>query len=88
MRKSLAAGVDELTLIEDKAFHDVDSYVTAFILAEVIRKIGRFDLILMGREAADWGAGVVGCGVAELLKIPIIGIVRHLEVIDGKVRAE
>ena len=88
LRKSLAVGADELILIEDEDYQELDSYVAAFILVEVIRKIGKFDLILMGREAADWGAGVVGCGVAELLKIPIIGIVRHLEVIDGKVRAE
>jgi electron transfer flavoprotein beta subunit len=88
LRKSLAVGADELILVEDETYRDIDSYVTAYVLVSVIRKIGKFDLILMGREAADWGAGIVGCGVAEILDIPCINIVRSLEVIDGKVRAE
>ena len=88
LRKSLAVGADELILVEDEAYQELDSYVTAFILVKVIKRIGEFDLILMGREAADSGSGIVGCGVAELLEIPSINIVRNLEVIDGRVRVE
>ena len=33
VRKALAAGADELILLEDDAFEDVDSYTTAYLLA-------------------------------------------------------
>jgi electron transfer flavoprotein beta subunit len=88
LRKSLAVGADELILLEDKAYQDLDSYATASILAGAIKKIERYDLILMGRMAADWCAGIVSSGVAELLDIPSITIVRKLAVINNKVRAE
>ena len=60
LMKSLAAGADELLLLEDVAFEEMDSYATAFILASAIRKSGQYALILTGREAADTNAGVVG----------------------------
>jgi electron transfer flavoprotein beta subunit len=88
MRKSLAAGADQLILLEDNAFGDLDSYSTAHILALAIKKIGEYELILCGREAADTDAGQVGSGIAEILGIPSITIIRNIEVNNGKVRAE
>jgi len=86
--KSLAAGADELLLLEDSAFEEMDSYTTAFTLASAIRKSGQYDLILTGREAADTNAGVVGPGIAEILGIPSITIVRKVELGNSKVKAE
>jgi electron transfer flavoprotein beta subunit len=57
LRKRLAAGADELFLLEDDVFYDFDSCSTAFILASANRKMGNFDLILSGRMAADTNAG-------------------------------
>ena len=88
LRKSLAAGCDELILLEDDVFDNLDSYATASILTAAIRKIGEYDIILAGRQAADWNAGVVGPGIAESLGIPSVTTVRKVELIDGKVRAE
>ena len=70
VRKSLAAGADELILLEDDAFEDLDSYSTAYILAVAIKKNGQYDLVLCGREAADTDAGQVGSGIAEILGHP------------------
>ena len=86
--KSLAAGADELLLLEDSAFEEMDSYATAFTLATAIRKLGQYDLILTGREAADANAGTVGPGIAEILGIPSITIVRKVEINQGKVITE
>ncbi len=88
LRKSLAAGADELILLEDDAFDDLDSYTTASILSTAISKIGEYDIILAGIQAADSNAGVVGSGIAEILDIPSIITARKVELDDGKLRVE
>ncbi len=88
VKKPLAMGADELILLEDPAFADSDSWSTAYALAMAIKKIGRFDLILCGRQAADWDAGQVGSGIAEILGLPSVIIARKVEAADGKARVE
>jgi len=88
LRASLAAGADDLILLEDDAFEDFDSYSTAYTLATAIKKVGEYDLILCGREAADTDAGQVGSGIAEILGIPSITVARKIEASNGKVRVE
>lgn len=88
VRGSLAAGADELVLLEDPAFDNLDSYATAFILATAIKKVGKYDLICCGRQASDTDAGQVGPGIAEMLGIPRITVARKMEVADGKIKVE
>ena len=88
LRKSLAAGADELVLLEDNVFEGLDSYATAYILATAIKKIAAYDLIFTGMQAADSNAGVIGSGIAEILGIPSITTVRKVELDDGKLRVE
>ena len=85
LQAALAVGADELVKIEDDAFESarVDSYATASVLASAIRKMGKYDLIVAGRQAADWNAGQVGIGIAQLLEIPAITLVRKAEVKGG-----
>lgn len=88
LRKSLAAGADELILLEDEVFRDADSYGTALTLATAIRKIGKYDLILTGTQAADSNAGVVGSGIAEILDVPVVTIASRVELNNGWARVE
>jgi len=88
LRKCLAVGADELVLLQDNAFEDLDSYSTAFIISAAIKKLGRYDLILTGRQSADWGNAETGCGIAEFLGIPCITLARKIELADGKLRVE
>jgi len=89
LRKPLAAGADELILLEDDVFKDLDSHAAASILAAAIGKIGEYNLIVTGREAADSNAGVTGSGIAEILGIPSVTITRRVELNnDGKIRVE
>jgi len=88
LRKSLAAGADELILLEDNTFDNLDSYATAHLLAAAIRETGEYDLILCGRQAADTDAGQVGSGIAEILKIPGITAACKVELVNGKVRVQ
>lgn len=88
VKKPLSMGADELILLEDEAFAGGDSWSTAFALATAIKKIGVYDLILCGRQAADWDAGQVGSGIAEILGLPSVTIARKIDIADGKAKVE
>jgi electron transfer flavoprotein beta subunit len=88
VKKPLSMGADELILLEDPAFVDGDSWSTAYALAAAIRKIGQYDLIFCGRQAADWDSGQVGSGIAEILGLPQVTLAKKIEVINGKARVE
>jgi len=86
--RCIAMGADEGVLLSDPLFNDSDSFATAFVLAEAIKKLGDFDLILCGRQEGDWDAGQVGSGIAELLGIPSVTMVGNIEAKDGRVVVE
>jgi len=88
VKKPLSMGADELILLEDEAFADGDSWSTAYALSMAIKKIGKYDLIFCGRQAADWDAGQVGSGIAEMLGLPSVTVARKIDVADGKARVE
>src|SRR5262249_26350056 len=72
LRKALAVTADDAVLVTDPAFASVDSAGKAKVLAAAIRKLGDVDLVLAGRQAADWEAGQVGSMVAEGLGWPCV----------------
>jgi len=87
LRQTLAMGADEAILLDDPAFQGGDSWATARCLATAIEKIGEYDLVLCGLQAADWDAGQVGLGVAEILGLPSVSYVTKLEPAAGSVHA-
>jgi len=88
VKKPLSMGSDELVLLEDEAFEGGDSWSTAYALSEAIKKIGEYDIIFCGRQAADWDSGQVGSGIAELLGIPCVTLAKKVEVADNKLKVE
>ncbi len=88
IKKPLAMGADELILLEDEAFIDGDSWTTACALAMAIKKIDDYDIVLCGRQSADWDAGQVGCGIAEILDLPCITLARKIDISNGKAIVE
>jgi electron transfer flavoprotein beta subunit len=90
MRRAQAAGADELILVQDECFNPdkMDSYSTAYSLAATIRKLGDYDLILTGRQAADWNAAQAGFGIAEILGIPSINLAKKITLEDDGVLVE
>jgi electron transfer flavoprotein beta subunit len=88
VKKPLAMGADEIILLEDDAFTEGDSWSTAYALAMAIKKIGDYDLIFCGRQAADWDAGQVGSGIAEILGLPSVTVAKKIETADGKAKVE
>jgi electron transfer flavoprotein beta subunit len=83
MRHALAMGADEGYIIQDEAFRGSDSFSIATVLTKAISKVGDFDLLIFGRQAADWDEGLVGPVVAETLGLPLVTQVKEIG-IDGK----
>jgi electron transfer flavoprotein beta subunit len=88
IKKPLAMGADELIVMEDEAFDGGDSWSTSYSLVMAILKIGEYDLILCGRQAADWDNGIVGAGITELLNLPCVTLAKKIDIIDNTARVE
>jgi electron transfer flavoprotein beta subunit len=88
IRKALAMGADEAVVLSDPAFADCDGFATARLLAQAVQKLGPYDLILCGRQAADWDQGIVGSALAEFLGIPVVTRAKAIEAGDGKAKVD
>ena len=88
MKKPLSMGADELVLVDDASLADLDASATAYALSEAIKKIGRFDLVLAGRQASDWDNAQVPLGIAELLGLPCITVAQKVDVVNGGIVVE
>lgn len=88
VRHALAMGADEGFILSDPTFEGSDSFATAYILTKAMKKIGQYDLVLCGRQAADWDVGAVGSIIGEDLGIPVVTLAKKVEVVDGKLKIE
>ncbi|MEM3551517.1 MAG: electron transfer flavoprotein subunit beta/FixA family protein [Candidatus Bathyarchaeia archaeon] len=88
LREALAIGADTAFLIKDPLLKDADAFMTAFILAKAINKIGKFDLILCGEASIDSYSAQVGPRLGEILGLPVISYVRKLGLENNVVIAE
>ena len=88
VKAPLAAGADQLLLLEDESFGDFDTFRTANALAAGIKMLGQYDLVLCGIQASDTNAGQVGIGIASFLGIPCITFARKVELNGDGVRVE
>ncbi len=88
IKHALAMGGDEGIILKDPAFQGSGNFSTAYILSQAIRKIKEFDLILCGRQAADWDEGLVGTILAENLELPLITLAEAVDFDDGRWRVK
>ena len=79
IKHSLAMGADEGYHLHDDAFEGGDAWTTALALSKAIQHLGVPDVILFGRQAADWDQGSVGSIVAELLDLPSATVLRAVD---------
>ena len=86
LRKALAMKADAAALVVNDGNQNPDPLTVARVLAAAICKLGTFDLIMVGREAGDWGAGQTGGLLAEELGLPCVSFVDRIELSDGKLR--
>ncbi|MCE1189851.1 MAG: electron transfer flavoprotein subunit beta/FixA family protein [Ignavibacteria bacterium] len=87
LRECLFMGADAAYLISDRKFAGADTLATSYVLAEAIKKIGKFDIIFAGRQAIDGDTAQVGPQTAEKLNIPQITYAMEIQsVADQKIR--
>lgn len=88
LRRALAMGADEAILITDPALAGSDTLATSYVLATAIKKIGEFDLVLLGKHTIDGDTAQVGPQVAEHLGLPQITCAQKIEIKGNVVKAE
>jgi electron transfer flavoprotein alpha/beta subunit len=88
LQEVLAMGVDAGILLTDRAFAGADTLATSYTLGRCIKTLGKFDIILCGRQAIDGDTAQIGPQVAEYLGIPQITYVRKIKITGKKLRAE
>jgi electron transfer flavoprotein beta subunit len=88
LRKALAMGADEAVRVNADALEESDGFSKAYLLSQAVRKIGAYDVILCGRQSADWDLGVTGSIMAEYLGVPVLTRARKIDAVDGKLNVE
>jgi electron transfer flavoprotein alpha/beta subunit len=83
LKDVVALGVDDAVLLSDRAFAGADTWATSYALSQGIKKIGRFDLVIAGKQAIDGDTAQVGPETADMLGIPFVAYIRKIESIEG-----
>jgi electron transfer flavoprotein beta subunit len=84
LRKTIAMGADEAILVSDRALAGSDTWATAYALAQALKTLGDYDLIITGKQAVDGDTAQVGPEVAAILDLPMVAWVRKIEAVDAK----
>lgn len=84
LREGLFRGVDNTVLLTDRALGGADTLATSYTLAQGIKKVGGYDIILCGRQAIDGDTAQVGPQVAEKLGLTQITYTEEIIKLEGK----
>ncbi|MDD5584496.1 MAG: electron transfer flavoprotein subunit beta/FixA family protein [Candidatus Omnitrophica bacterium] len=79
LREALSMGIDQAVHLSDRAFAGSDTWATSLILAKAIEKIGQFDLVICGKQAADGDTAQVGPGIATHINLAQATYVRKID---------
>lgn len=78
LREALYRGADRVILLTDRRAAASDTLATSYILSCAVRKLGRYDIVLCGRQAIDGDTAQVGPQIAEKLALPQVTYVEEL----------
>lgn len=89
LRLGMAMGADAAYLLSDRAFGGADTLPTSYVLAEGVRALDGYDLVICGEESSDGATGQVPAGIAEWLGLPQVTGVTSAQLLPktGLVRA-
>ena len=82
IREAFYMGADEGALLSDRNFGGADVLATSYTIAQGIKKMGEFDLILCGKQTTDGDTAQVGPEVSEVLNIPSVSNVIGIEKVE------
>lgn len=83
LREAFMMGVDNAVILSDRAFGGADVLMTSYTLAQGIRKLGDFDLIICGKQTTDGDTAQVGAEMAEWLGVPHVANVKAIAGFEG-----
>ncbi len=85
LREGLYRGADAGYLLTDRAFAGADTLATSYAISTAIKKLGKYDLIIGGRQAIDGDTAQVGPQVAEKLGLTQITYAEEIESVENGV---
>ena len=83
IREGLYRGADNGYLLSGREFAGSDTLATSYALSCAIRKMGKVDLIVCGRQAIDGDTAQVGPQIAEKLGLPQITYTEEILDVDA-----
>lgn len=87
LRQALAMGADRAVLLSDKLYDGADTLATARVLSAAAEKL-RAEIVLTGGRTADRRAAGVGPMVAQMMNVPSVTFVTHVDMTGRKVRVK
>jgi len=89
IREAYMMGADEGVLLSGRKFAGSDVLATSYTISQGVRKMGKFDLILCGKQTTDGDTAQVGAEMAEYLGIPhIANVLKIVEIKEKSVIVE
>lgn len=86
IREAIYRGADTGIVLTDRVLGGADTLATSYSLAQAVKKFGKYDIILGGRQAIDGDTAQVGPQIAEKLGIPQVTYAEEiLDLKDGYV---
>jgi electron transfer flavoprotein beta subunit len=86
IREALYRGADAGYVITDRCLGGADTLATSYTIAQAIKKIGGFDIILGGRQAIDGDTAQVGPQVAEKLGLTQVTYAEEILCLDPEAK--
>lgn len=83
IREAMFRGADTGIVLTDRALGGADTLATSYSLAQAIKKMGKIDIMLCGRQAIDGDTAQVGPQVAEKLGLPQVTYAEEILEIDN-----
>ncbi len=86
IREGIFRGADGGIVLTDRVLGGADTLATSYSLAQAVKKIGKYDIILGGRQAIDGDTAQVGPQIAEKLGLPQVTYAEEIvDLSDGHV---
>lgn len=83
IREAMFRGANTGIVLTDRALGGADTLATSYSLAQAIKKMGKIDIMLCGRQAIDGDTAQVGPQVAEKLGLPQVTYAEEILEIDN-----
>lgn len=81
--ETICMGAKDGVVLSDRKFAGADVLATAYTISQGIKKSGKYDLIICGKQTTDGDTAQVGAEVAEFLGLPNVANVISVDEIEN-----